>query len=68
MARRTVKWFDWEKGYGFIGPDEGGEDLFVHYLAIEESGRRSLEVGERVGYEPARGRKGEQAANVRRVE
>ncbi len=68
MARRTVKWFDWEKGYGFIGPDEGGEDLFVHYLAIEGSGHRSLEVGERVSYEPARGRKGEQAANVRRVE
>jgi CspA family cold shock protein len=62
-----VKWFDWEKGHGFISPDEGGEDLFVHYLAIEGSGHRSLEEGERVSYEPARGRKGEQAANVRRV-
>ncbi len=68
MARGTVKWFDWEKGYGFIGPDEGGEDLFVHYSAIEGSGHRSLEEGERVSYEPARGRKGEQAANVRKVE
>ena len=68
MARGTVKWFDREKGYGFIGPDEGGEDLFVHYSAIEGSGHRSLEEGERVCYEPARGRKGEQAANVRRVE
>ncbi len=68
MARGTVKWFDWEKGYGFIAPDEGGEDLFVHYSAIEGSGFRSLEEGERVSYEPTRGRKGEQAANVRRVE
>jgi cold shock protein len=68
MARRTVKWFNREKGYGFTGPDEGGEDLFVHYLAIEGSGRRSPEEGERECYEPARGRKGEQAANVRRVE
>ncbi|MDQ5812055.1 MAG: cold-shock protein [Actinomycetota bacterium] len=68
MARGTVKWFDGEKGYGFIAPDEGGEDLFVHYSAIEGSGFRSLEEGERVSYEPTRGRKGEQAANVRRVE
>jgi cold shock protein len=68
VASRTVKWFDREKGYGFTGPDEGDEDLFVHYLVIEGSGHRSLEEGERVCYEPARGRKGEQAANVRRVE
>ena len=68
MARGTVKWFDGEKGYGFIAPDEGGEDLFVHYSSIEGSGFRSLEEGERVSYEPTRGRKGEQAANVRRVE
>ena len=46
---------------------EGGEDLVVHYSAIEGSGFRSLEEGERVSYEPARGRKGEQAENVRRV-
>ena len=68
MARGTVKWFNAEKGYGFIAPDEDGEDLFVHYSAIEGSGFRSLEEGERVSYEPTRGRKGEQAANVRRVE
>ena len=68
MARGTVKWFDGEKGYGFIAPDEGGEDLFVHYSAIEGSGFRSLEEGERMSYEPTRSRKGEQAANVRRVE
>ena len=68
MARGTVKWFSAEKGYGFIAPDEDGEDLFVHYSAIEGSGFRSLEEGERVSYEPTRGRKGEQAANARRVE
>ena len=68
MARGTVKWFSEQKGYGFVSPDEGGEDLFVHYSAIEGEGYRSLEEGERVSYEPARGRKGEQAQNVRRVE
>ncbi len=68
MARGTVKWFNEEKGYGFISPDDGEEDLFVHYTGIEGSGFRSLEEGERVSYEPGRGRKGEQAENVRRVE
>ncbi len=68
MARGTVKWFSEEKGYGFVSPDEGGEDLFVHYSAIEGSGFRSLEEGERVSYEPTRGRKGEEAKDVRRVE
>jgi CspA family cold shock protein len=68
MARGTVKWFSEEKGYGFVAPDDGGEDLFVHYSAIEGSGFRSLEEGEKVSYEPTRGRKGEQAENVRRVE
>ncbi len=67
MARGTVKWFSEEKGYGFITPDDGGEDLFVHYSAIEGSGFRSLEEGDKVSYEPARGRKGEQAENVRKV-
>ena len=67
VARGTVKWFTQEKGYGFITPEEGGEDLFVHYSAIEGSGFRSLKEGERVSYEPTRGRKGEQAANVRKV-
>ena len=67
VARGTVKWFSEEKGYGFITPEEGGEDLFVHYTAIEGSGFRSLKEGERVSYEPGRGRKGEQAANVRKV-
>ena len=68
MARGTVKWFNEEKGYGFISTDEGGEDVFVHYSGIEGSGFRSLEEGQRVSYEPTRGRKGEQAVSVRRVE
>ncbi len=67
MAQGTVKWFSQEKGYGFITPDEGGEDLFVHYSAIEGSGFRSLEEGERVSYEPTQGRKGPQAENVSKV-
>ncbi len=67
MAQGTVKWFSQEKGYGFITPDEGGEDIFVHYSGIAGSGFRSLEEGDRVSYEPTRGRKGEQAENVRKV-
>jgi cold shock protein len=67
VAQGTVKWFSQEKGYGFIKHDDGGEDLFVHYTGIAGSGFRSLEEGARVSYEPARGRKGEQAENVRKV-
>jgi CspA family cold shock protein len=67
MAQGTVKWFSQEKGYGFITPDEGGEDIFVHYTGIAGSGFRNLEEGDRVSYEPTRGRKGEQAENVRKV-
>ncbi len=68
MVRGTVKWFSVEKRYGFITPNDGGEDLFVHYTGIEGSGFRSLEEGTRVSYEPTRGRKGEQAAKGRTVE
>ncbi len=67
MARGTVKWFSAEKGYGFITPDEAGEDLFVHYSAIEGSGFRSVEEGERVSYEQAQGRRGLEARNVSKV-
>ncbi len=63
----TVKWFDEEKGYGFIEPNDRGEDLFVHYTAIEGSGFRSLEEGQRVIYEATQGRKGPQAQIVRKV-
>ncbi len=68
MARGTVKWFSEQKGYGFVSPDEGGEDIFVHYTAVEGEGYRSLEEGERISYEPTRGRKGKQAVDVRRVQ
>jgi CspA family cold shock protein len=64
MPQGTVKWFNSEKGYGFIEPDEGGEDLFVHYTGIAGSGFRSLEEGEKVTYEVARGKRGLQAQNV----
>ena len=64
MAQGTVKWFNNEKGYGFITPDEGGEDLFVHYSGIAGDGFRSLEEGTKVSYEATRGKKGMQAENV----
>ena len=67
MAQGTVKWFNEEKGYGFIVPDEGGEDLFVHYSGIAGDGFRSLEEGAKVTYEATQGKKGMQAENVSKV-
>lgn len=67
MPRGTVKWFDGEKGYGFIRPDDGGEDVFVHHTGIVGSGFKSLDEGEKVTYEVAQGRRGPQAQNVSRV-
>jgi CspA family cold shock protein len=64
MPRGTVKWFNDEKGYGFISPDDGGEDLFVHHSRIAGSGFKSLDEGEKVAYEVARDKKGLQAVNV----
>jgi CspA family cold shock protein len=61
MAQGTVKWFNEEKGYGFISPDDGGDDLFVHYSGIAGEGFKSLDEGTKVTYEATRGRKGMQA-------
>ncbi len=65
MAAGIVKWFSSEKGYGFITPDGGGKDLFVHFSAIQADGYKSLNEGDKVEYEESEGRKGPQAANVR---
>ncbi len=67
MALGTVKWFNSEKGYGFISQDGGGADVFVHYSAIQSDGYRSLEENQRVEFEITQGAKGPQAANVRMV-
>ena len=64
MAQGTVKWFNAEKGYGFIAQDGGGADVFVHYSAIESDGYRSLEEAQRVEFEITQGPKGPQAENV----
>jgi cold shock protein len=65
MAQQgTVKWFSQEKGYGFIRPDDGSEDVFVHHTGIAGEGFKTLEEGDKVTYEVTEGRKGLQAANV----
>lgn len=64
MATGTVKWFSQAKGYGFIQPDDGGADLFIHYSNISGSGFRNLEEGQKVTYEPQEGRKGLEATDV----
>lgn len=67
MALGTVKWFNAEKGYGFITPDDGGADVFAHYSAIAAQGFRSLNENQRVEFEVAQGERGPQAANIRAV-
>ena len=68
MQTGTVKWFNDAKGYGFISPDDNGNDLFVHHTAIMMDGFRTLEEGMRVQFEAVRGPKGMQASNVTKAE
>src|SRR3974390_1482267 len=67
MAQGTVKWFNPDKGFGFIAPDDGSADVFVHFSAIESSGYRTLEENQKVEYNVTQGPKGPQAAQVRTV-
>jgi CspA family cold shock protein len=67
MAIGTVKWFSDEKGFGFITPEDGGKDLFVHFSAIQADGFRTLAEGAKVSYDAEQGPKGPNAANVRLV-
>ena len=67
MASGTVKWFNSEKGYGFISQDNGGPDVFAHYSAIQATGYRELTEGQKVKFEITQGQKGPQADNIRPV-
>ncbi|MFL6241181.1 MAG: cold-shock protein [Actinomycetes bacterium] len=67
MVQGTVKWFNAEKGFGFIAPDGDGADVFVHYSAIEADGYRSLDENQRVEFEVTQGQKGPQAEQVRPI-
>jgi CspA family cold shock protein len=67
MAKGTVKWFSDQKGYGFITPEDGSKDVFVHYSAIQGDGFKSLKEGQLVEFEITQGPKGPQASNVNRA-
>ena len=63
----TVKWFNAEKGFGFIAPDDGSADVFAHFSAIQGSGYRSLEEGQKVSFDIEQGQRGPQAQNINRI-
>jgi len=67
MPTGTVKWFNSEKGFGFIAPDDGTQDLFAHYSAIDGNGFRSLDEGQKVSFDVQQGPKGPQAAAIRAI-
>ena len=67
MAQGTVKWFNGEKGFGFITPDGGSADVFVHFSSIQADGYRSLDENQRVEFESSQGPKGPQAESVRAI-
>ena len=68
MAAGTVKWFNDSKGFGFVTPEGGGDDLFAHFTAIQGSGFKTLKEGQRVTFDVANGPKGKQATNIRTAE
>lgn len=68
MANGTVKWFNDSKGFGFITPEAGGEDLFAHFSAIQGSGFKTLKEGQRVTFDVTTGPKGKQASNIHSAE
>jgi CspA family cold shock protein len=67
MATGTVKWFNDAKGYGFITPDDGSEDLFAHFSAINMQGFKTLKEGQKVSFDVVQGPKGKQASNIQKV-
>ena len=67
MKQGTVKWFNESKGYGFITPEDGGQDLFVHFSEIQEEGFKTLYEGDEVSFEEGQGQKGPQAVKVQKI-